>query len=258
MTLLGLEQLIPQIVIASVLSIVFVYSFDPRKRKETARRNGLRAPGIPAVKEGIDEPDLASIPPSPTSVKREIAVANINHELNNKLSKDERLLLEEFLLFAVIWIGFFLLFSSPYIDYVLILNNFVLLNFVKYEYYVIVPTVVISGIAIISFVMIRVGTTLIKKVIIIISIPVVIVLLTFLPALSSSGLFRHLSSILTTYLIIAALVVSGVLFAWYLKTRITVLVSLVTSSISYALLVLILLGKHIFYSVLPFIIYGHL
>ncbi len=257
MTLLGLEQLIPQIIIASVLSVVFIYSFDPRRRKETVRRNGLSAPAIPAVKEGIDEPDLAGIPPSPISVKREIAVANINHELNNKLSNDERLLLEEFLLFAVIWIGFFLLFSSPYIDYVLILNNFVLLNFVKYEYYVILPTVIISGIAIISFVMIRAGTTLTRRVIIIISIPLVIVILTLLPALASSGVFRNLRLILMTYLLTASLVVSGVLFAWYLKPRITVLVSLITSSISYVLLVVILLGRYVFNFVLPSMIYIH-
>ena len=257
MTLLGLEQLIPQIVIASVISVVFIYSFDPRRLKEGGKNKGIRASSIPVAKEGIDEPDLAGIPSSPTSVKREIAVANINHELNNKLSNDERLLLEEFLLFAVIWIGFFLLFSAPYIDYVLILNNFVLLNFANYEYYVILPTVLISGIAIISFVMIRAGTTLTKRIIIIISIPVVIVILTLLPAISSSGVFRHLPLILMIYLLTASLVVSGVLFAWYLKPRITVLVSLIASSISYVLLVVILLGRYVFNFVLPFIIYIH-
>ena len=257
MTLLGLEQLIPQIVIASVISVVFIYSFDPRRLKEGGKNKGIRAPSIPVAKEGIDEPDLAGIPSSPTSVKREIAVANINHELNNKLSNDERLLLEEFLLFAVIWIGFFLLFSAPYIDYVLILNNFVLLNFANYEYYVILPTVLISGIAIISFVMIRAGTTLTRRIIIIISIPVVIVILTLLPAISSSGVFRHLPLILMIYLLTASLVVSGVLFAWYLKPRITVLVSLIASSISYVLLVVILLGRYVFNFVLPFIFYIH-
>jgi hypothetical protein len=257
MTLLGLEQLIPQILLASLFSIIFIYSFDPRRLKEAGKKRGIRAPAVPDVKKGIDEPDLVDIPPSLTSVEREIAVANINLELANKLSNDERLLLEEFLLFAVIWIGFFLMLSTPYIDYALILNNFVLLNFIKYEYFVIVPTVIISGIAIISFVMIRAGTSLTRRVIIIISIPVVVFILTFLPAIAPSGIFKHLPLILTTYLIATSFVVSGILFAWYLKTRITVLVSLIASAIAYALLVVILMGRYIFYIIMISIISGH-
>lgn len=257
MTLQGLEQLIPQILIASVFSIVFIYSLHPREKEVAGLKRGIRAPVIHDIKDGIEEPDLAGIPSSVTSVKPKIAVANINHELANKLSKDERLLLEEFLLFSVIWMGLFLLFSTPKIVYTLILNNYVLLNFQKYDYFVLVPTFIISGIAVISFVMLKAGTTMIKRIFIIISIPVVVIVLTLLPAIAPSDIFKHLPLILETYLIVALFVLCGVLFAWYMKPRVTSLVSLITSSVSYVLLVIILLGRYILFLVLPVVICMH-
>lgn len=257
MTFQGVEQLIPQILVASVFSTIFIYAFHPREKKQAGLKGGIRVPVIHDIKDGIAEPDLAGIPASITSVNPKIAVANINHELANKLSKDERLLLEEFLLFAVIWMGVFLLFSTPKIVYTLILNNFVLLNFLNYEYFVLVPTFILSGIAVISFVMLRVGTTFAKRIFIVISIPVVVIVLTLLPAFAPSDIFKHLPLILETYLIAISFVACGVLFAWYLKPRFTLLVSFITSSISYVLLVIILLGKYIIYLVLPLVIYLH-
>ena len=202
-------------------------------------------------------PDLAEIPSSVTSVSPKIAADNIKHELSNKLSNEDRLIFEEFLLFAVIWMGFFLLFSTPGMIYALILNNFILLNFLRYEYFILVPTFIISGIAVISFVMIRAGTNLRNRIFIIISIPVVVLVLTLLPAIAPSDIFKHLASILEIYLIVISFIICGVLFAWYLKPRFTLLVSFITSLIAYFLFVIILLGKYIIYLVLPLIIYLH-
>lgn len=255
MTLQGLEQLIPQILVASAFSAIFIYVFHPREKKQSGLKRGIGAPVIHDIKGGIEEPDLTGIPSSVTSVNPKIAVANINHELSNKLSNEERLILEEFLLFAVIWMGFFLLFSTPSMIYTMILNNFILLNFVNYEYFVLIPTFIISGIAVISFVMIRAGTTLKNRIFIIVSIPVVIIVLTSLPAIAPSHIFKHLPLILETYLIIISFVLCGVLFAWYLRPRFSFLISYITSLISYVLFVIILLGKYIFFLTLPLVVY---
>ena len=242
MTLLALEQTIPLILLASIPSIIFIYYFDPKKLKVKGQDPKSAPTIVPEIRHGIDEPDLIGDPNPIISTNKEIKAARIGKSIENKISNDELLFLEKFLLFVVIWIGFFLLFSSPVFDYRLLSSNIV-----EYEYLYIVPIGIVVGISIVSFIMIKAGSSIIRKIAIIASIPVVIFILTLLPAISPAGIISHFSLILITYVVAAVLVICGVLFAWYLSSGTTAIVSFITSAVAYALLIFVLLSKYIFF-----------